>query len=291
MNFGSMVTPTSGVGMGMKMRTAMRLPRIGLGANIPRPSGSRLPSVGGLGAMKLAAGGLAEGGHPSMSWLSIRDSLHSMPRHTVPDYLLARMAGGGSPEDYLNGPADPLDYPRRALSRQRSDIGLLSDELRDRPVRQINSGRMTRRPDMPNFSPMQDRLEQALMQRDAEAPNDRMEFSPEDLPLTAGMFPSKAINPMARAIGSIPRRMQGAANAGLFTTPLPKEALIPMSGPMLGGLASLLHSGEAHAPETRQPQSAQTFDPRLLEDQDKYASHGPSLFNFRRMIRSALGAR
>lgn len=97
LNFGSLTGPRLSLGAGMRMRPK-GMPRMSMGMG----RGMGMPSMGGLGVMRLASGGLAEGGNPSMSWLAVRDGMRAMPRHIMPDYMLARMADGGGVDDVMS---------------------------------------------------------------------------------------------------------------------------------------------------------------------------------------------
>lgn len=250
LNFGSLTTPQ---GLGMRSTRSM-MPRM-----IPRNKGLGVPSLGGLGVLRLAAGGYAEGGHPSMGWLAVRDAMRSMPRHVVPDYMLARMAGGGSPEDYgIAGPANPLDYPRRALSRQVDDLDMLRYELAQRPVRG-NVDRWT--PSVAQHSPqaqftqmgrINQSMDELMAQRARENPEEGYSFDPSDIPMSL----------------SFARGLPGLVSPG----------------PVGGGLAALLRSSEAHAPSMHDERLAQTFDPRVIAAARRYSPFG-------RRARQLLGAR
>lgn len=244
MNFGSLTTP---MGMGRSMGMGMRMPRM-------KPRG-----LGGLGMMRMASGGLASGGHPSMGWLAVRDTLRSMPNHTVPDYMLARMASGGEVDYGIRGRADPLDYPRRALSRQSEDLDRARYELDQRPVSPPPRGGEVPRwigegPD-PAFS-HRARIDQTLADLDRGKIDEEegYSFDPSDIPMS----------------------LSGARGlAGL---------LLP--GPVMGGLSALVHSGDAGAPEMRKPER-NGFDMRVMEamgdPKNRYSSTG-------RMLRRLLGA-
>lgn len=74
--------------------------------------------------LRFASGGYASGGHPDMSWLTIRDALRTMPNRAVPDYLLAGFAEGGNIDEIL-----------RAHRRRHGVGGGFSGLDRDAPMR------------------------------------------------------------------------------------------------------------------------------------------------------------
>lgn len=87
--------------------------------------GSGVPSLGGLALMKMADGGMVQ--HPSMTYLNARDSMHGMPRMALPDYMLARMAGGGGVDALI-------EQIRRRHGRLGASRGL---DISSTPVRSM----------------------------------------------------------------------------------------------------------------------------------------------------------
>lgn len=253
MNFGSITGPQSSLGMGTRMSLRPKgMPRMTLG------KGLGVPSMGGLGVLKFADGGYASTNHPSMSYLAIEDSLHGMPQHLVPDYMMARMAEGGTPWPSTER-ADSFDYPKRALINQIDDLDRLRYELARRPVRQRRgSSRVAPINQMPwlHFN-HRDRIDASLEQIMAE--QERMQPERDDF------------DP-----ASIPMGLSGARGLAGLVAP----------GPAMGGLSAMLHSGDAQAPEMQQrPYGSATLDPRMTDsDLRKYGSQGPELFNPRELV-------
>lgn len=252
-NFGSL-TGLMGLGK-MGMGTRVGMPRMKPG------KGLGVPSMGGLGVMRLARGGLADGGNPSMTYISSRDALHGMPMHTIPDYLMARLADGGAVDYGLRGRPDPFGYPKRALSRQVDDLDLARMELEQRPTR--GQPRDAWRPGDAQRSPQlefsqrgridQD-LEQLMAQRGMENPEESGSIDPSDIALGAS----------------------GARGAAGLLLP----------GPAMGGLAAMLYSGEAGAPQMRKDKPGLRFDPRVIQYLSEHPEfrHGPIGMRLRRLL-------